>query len=209
MGDGPFLAKLPHSQASLVGGQVMTGLREIWVRDVYLENFLSIAPDAAVIDLGANMGMFSSLALGHGPNVKVVAVEADPVQCKRFERLMSANNWNSRVQLVNAFVGGETTFQSDLRGTGRVAAVPTVSQSDLLAKIGASPLHFLKCDIEGSEFALFAGDSPLLTAAKQIAIEIHPDSGNAAALIERIKAMGFEVRLDHRPPTINLLGRRR
>jgi FkbM family methyltransferase len=208
MGDGPFRARLGKSQAILVGGQVMTGLREIWVRDVYLEGFLSIPPDAAVIDLGANMGMFSALALGHGPSVRVVAVEADPEHCKRFERLMTANGWTSRAQLVNAFVGGETTFQADLRGTGRVADVPTISQSDLLARLGGSPLNFLKCDIEGSEFALFATGGPLLAAAKQIAIEIHPDSGDADELIQRIKGMGFDIRLDHRPPTINLLGRR-
>jgi FkbM family methyltransferase len=208
MGDGPFPVKLRNARASLVGEQVMTGLREIWVRDIYLGDFLSITPDAVVVDLGANMGIFSALALGQSSKVRVLAVEADPQHCLRFERLMTANGWNARAQLVNAFVGGCTSFQSELLASGRCAAVPTIDAAELLRRIGSKSVDLLKCDIEGSEFDLFAAAEPLIAATRQIALEIHPECGDADGLIDRLKRMGFEIRLDHRPPTIILRGRR-
>lgn len=209
MGDGPFNARLRNARASLVGGQVITGLREIWVRDVYLGDFLSIAPDATVVDLGANMGVFSALALGHGPDVRLIAVEADPFHCRRFERLMSENRWTGRAQLINAFVGGRAPFQNELLASGRCSAVPSIDQAEIVRRLPSEKVDFLKCDIEGSEFDLLAAPGPLIDITRQIALEIHPDCGDADALIDQLKKMGFEIRLDHRPPTIILRGRRR
>jgi hypothetical protein len=37
MGKGPFQARRAQSRAILIGTQVFSGLREIWVRDVYLK----------------------------------------------------------------------------------------------------------------------------------------------------------------------------
>src|SRR4051812_15958000 len=76
MGPGPFSARLGTARAKLFGEQAISGIREIWVRDVYLNHGrLSIPPDATVVDLGANMGNFTVLALGHGPGVRCVSVE--------------------------------------------------------------------------------------------------------------------------------------
>src|ERR1700677_758847 len=78
LGDGPFHARLRNARAILSGRQVLTGIREIWVRDPYLNDFLSIPENATVVDLGANMGLFTTLALASGGGVRVLAVEADP-----------------------------------------------------------------------------------------------------------------------------------
>jgi len=209
MGDGPFAVKLGGGRAVLEGKCVLTGLREIWGRDVYLDGgYLTIAPDAVVVDLGANMGNFTALAMGHGPGVRVMSVEADPAECGRFRRNMAANGWEERAHLVNAFVGGMAGFQQNLR-EGAAGDVPVISPREILDWVGSSRISFLKCDIEGSEFELFGKEGALLDAADQIAIEIHPAVGDAAGLIETIKAHGFEIRRDDRPPTINILGRRK
>ena len=79
MGPGPYDVRLGAARARLFGEQVISGIREIWVRDVYLNRgILSIAPDATVVDLGANAGNFTMLALAHGSGVRCVSVEADP-----------------------------------------------------------------------------------------------------------------------------------
>jgi hypothetical protein len=67
----------------------------------------------------------------------------------------------------------------------------------------------LKCDIEGSEFAMFANPGPLLAATLQIAAELHPDSGDVDAAISQLREMGFELQLQEQPPTILLRGRRK
>jgi len=209
LGDGPFAVRRGAARARLYGHCVMTGLREIWARDVYLDGgYLAIVPDATVLDLGANMGNFTALAMGHGPAVRVISVEADPLECARFEQNMAVNGWKERAHLINAFVGGMADFQRNLRQNPKAASVPAITPREILDLLGGSRISFLKCDIEGSEFELFAGRSPLLDAADQLAIEIHPTFGDARALIEKIANSGFEIREDHRPPTINVLGRR-
>src|ERR1700722_13209476 len=49
MGNGPFLVDRDGAQAQLTGQQVFSGIREIWVRDVYLrDNYLAIPKGALV-----------------------------------------------------------------------------------------------------------------------------------------------------------------
>jgi Methyltransferase FkbM domain len=112
------------------------------------------------------------------------------------------------VRLINAFVGGETEFQQTLKSTDRGASIPTVSQRELLSQIGPIRLDLIKCDIEGSEFALLAGSSPLFDSARQIAMELHPHAGDVDAAIDQLKRMGFELRVRRRPPTVLVQGRR-
>src|SRR5687768_10363700 len=58
-GRGPVGAKFGHAQAQLVGDSIVTGVREIWVRDCYLgDGFLTIPDGSTVVDIGANFGTF-------------------------------------------------------------------------------------------------------------------------------------------------------
>jgi FkbM family methyltransferase len=208
IGDGPIAVRQGKARAMITCYRVLSGVREIWVRDVYLgRGFLSIAPDGVVVDLGANMGAFTLLALAHGANVRVVAVEADPVECGRFEKNLALNGWADRTKIVRAFVGGRTQFQVDLAATGRTAAVPTIDPAQLLAMAGGQ-IDLLKCDIEGSEFELFASAGPLLAACRQIAMELHPDAGDPTQVIELLRSNGFEVRHGTHGPTVLAQARR-
>jgi len=208
LGDGPFAVRLGRAKAVLCGEQAMTGIREIWVRNPYLANYLVIPPNAKVVDLGANMGVFTALALGHGPGVRVVAVEANPNECRRLRRMLDVFHAAERTIVVNAFVGGTQSFQDGLRSGGQCDSVPTYTESEILSQVGGDTVDFLKCDIEGSEFAMFADPGPLLAATKQIAIEFHPDCGDVDLAIEQLKRMGFEMRWRRQGPTILALGRR-
>jgi FkbM family methyltransferase len=208
VGDGPIAVRYGRAKALIACHRPLTGIREIWVRDEYLEGgYLSIAPGAMVVDLGCNKGAFTTLALAHGPRVHVVAVEADPAECRGLESVLALNGWTDRVRIVNAFVGGRTAYQNELLTTDRCAAVGNVTQEELLALAGGR-IDFLKCDIEGSEFELAAGASPLIAAARQVAIELHPQAGDAQTVIELLKRRGFEVKIIRHGPTMMILGRR-
>ncbi|MGA3065734.1 MAG: FkbM family methyltransferase [Tepidisphaeraceae bacterium] len=203
VGDGPFRLTLGGARASLGGRRVLTGIRELWVRNVYLRGPLSIPPDANVVDLGANCGTFTALALGHGNGVHVVAVEADGAECKKLEAMLSLNRWQSRVKLINAFVGGKTHVQEGM------SPVKWITQKEIVEAVGGGRVHLLKCDIEGSEFELFSGENPLLEITDQITMEVHPDLGDAAALLEKLKEAGFELTTDEFPPTIVVRAQRK
>jgi FkbM family methyltransferase len=208
VGDGPFRVRFGKFQGMLGGRSCLTGIREIWVRDPYLDGYLTIGPSAVVLDLGSNMGVFTALALAHGPGVRVFAVEADPAECDRLRRTIADNRAEKRCTVINAFVGGTMNFQDDLKARDRAATVPTLSPAQLLSQIGAPP-DFIKCDIEGSEFALLNDPQPIFASAQQVSMELHPDQGNADAAIQRLRELGFEVKVLSRPPTLMALCRRK
>jgi FkbM family methyltransferase len=210
MGPGPFRARLGRATALLHGQDVMGGLREIWVRDVYLgRGFLSIGPHAMVVDLGANMGNFTLLALAHGPGVRAVCVEPIPDNVAKLEASLKLNGWRHRARVFNAFVGGRTATQDRILDH-EAPDVPFMREEDLVREAELTRIDLLKCDIEGSEFELFHRGSLLLAMARQIGIEVHKGVAPAETLIELLRETGFEIRVAHDTPgdTV-LLGRRR
>jgi len=68
MGKGPFHVHFRSGvDFRIIGNGVISGIREIYVRDVYLRyGLLTIEDGDVVLDLGANMGNFTNLALAHG-----------------------------------------------------------------------------------------------------------------------------------------------
>jgi FkbM family methyltransferase len=197
LGRGPFHARLGPARALLVGDNAFSGLREIWARDVYLGGgFLKIPPQATVLDLGANVGNFTLLALGHGPDVRVVSVEANAEMCEcDLPGNLRANGWEHRANIINAFVGGQTRVQDDMirRNLDRVA--PSLSEAALIGAAGLTRIDLLKCDIEGSEFELLTPTSALLAMTSQLAIELHSWAGKPSEFIAMLRQLGFETRI--------------
>jgi FkbM family methyltransferase len=209
MGNGPFRCASGRANALLSGPQVVSGIREIWCRQVYESAEVCLPSDGLVVDLGANMGNFTILALASGPAVRVVAVEPDATRTALLERQLEINGWRDRCVVVKAFVGprpdldGETPVQpgvSDRR----------LSEADFLGMLGAERIAFLKCDIEGSEFGLLTRDSKLLERTDRIAMEVHDKAGDRGALTAVLRESGFDVWTPRvNPQDAIVLGRRR
>jgi FkbM family methyltransferase len=197
LGAGPFKARLGNASATMTGEAVFSGVREIWVRDVYLQGgFLSIPPNATVVDLGANVGNFTLLALGHGAGVRVVSVEANTLMCE--QRLLPGirnNGWADRALIVNAFVGGQTQLQDKMLSDGECAGAQNISEAQLIERAQLTSIDFLKCDIEGSEFDLLTPQSKLLAMSKQVAIEVHAWGGDTRAFCAMLTSLGFDCRV--------------
>jgi FkbM family methyltransferase len=201
MGEGPFDVRFGAARAKLTGPHILSGIREVWVRNMYLDRGrVSIPPDATVVDLGASHGDFTVLALAHGPGVRVVAVEASADYCARLARNVALNHWESRVQICNRFIGGRTTVQDDI---SRYAACPTeafLSEEEFVHQYNIRKIDLLKCDIEGSEYALLHPGSLLLAMARQLAIEVHTAVGDREAFIAMLKQQGFDVVIHQSDP---------
>ena len=195
MGDGPFEVSRAQSRALLTGTQAFSGLREIWVRDVYLKNdFLSVPRNAVVLDLGANLGVFSALALAQHESVRVIAVEPNRALSASLERSIRANGWSNRLTLVRAFIGNFTKGQEQaLTESDNYDDAPTITEAELIARSGLSKIDFLKCDIEGSEFFLLDPESRLLEMTDQLAIEVHKWGGDVEAFLSHLTEVGFEI----------------
>jgi FkbM family methyltransferase len=194
MGSGPFRAKSAKGHALLMGPQVFSGLREIWVRDVYLRaGFLDVPPGALVVDLGANLGSFTLRALAAAPEVKVIAVEPSLSLSESLKKTVDLNGWSSQVVVRRGFVGVETKVQqNDVISNPDYSTAPYISEAQLLGDEPAELIDFLKCDIEGSEFFLLDPASKLLHKAKRIAVEIHSWGGSVDAFLEHARNIGFD-----------------
>jgi hypothetical protein len=67
LGEGPFPMRSSPRPVRLAGYRVVSAIREIWVRDVYIGEFLTLPSAGLVVELGANRGYFTAKALGGGP----------------------------------------------------------------------------------------------------------------------------------------------
>jgi FkbM family methyltransferase len=211
MGCGPFRAWHSGRSAWIGGVAVIGGIREIWAREVYLgPGYLRLPAEGLVVDLGANMGVFTALALSRGPSVRVLAVEPTEAACAEWWRQLARNGWTGRGEVLTAFVGEATAKQADmLRRLPECRPSPFLTQEDVAERLGTAPIAFLKCDVEGSEFSLLRRGSPLLERARQVAVEIHDFAGDRRQVLDALAAQGFAVRLSHDTPTDCVaLGRR-
>ena len=195
MGPGPFVVRRGGSRAILTGIQIFSGLREIWVRDVYLrDDFLSIPRNALVVDLGANRGIFSTLALAQHESVTVIAVEPSVDLLESLNKCVSANGWSERITCVRGFIGTFTdTQRTALSEASDYSGAPTIAEADFISQNSLSKIDFLKCDIEGSEFFMLDPDSQLLGMSDRLAIELHNWGGDIDIFLGHLTRIGFEI----------------
>lgn len=194
MRSGPFAVARRGSRAKLAGQQVFSGIREIWVRDVYLkDNYLDIPPGALVVDLGANVGNFTSLALAQHDDVRVIAVEPSLSLSNSIRESLRLNEWSKRASVKRAFLGVKTEVQIRVATDPDYRDAEFVSESAFLQEFNVERVDFLKCDIEGSEYFLLAPESKLLSITKNLAIEVHPTGGSVSNFLSSLRTRGFEI----------------
>jgi FkbM family methyltransferase len=140
------------------------------------------------------MGNFTLLALGHGPGVRVVAVEGCEEPLAKLRKSIAANGWDDRVQVCQKFIGGVTRAQEEFAEVQR-HTVDFISEQEFIDRYGIGQIDFLKCDIEGSEFDLLKPGSLLLNRARQLAVELHAWAGDMDAFVRMLKEQGFETRV--------------
>ena len=188
-----------------IGGDTLTldavyfgGMRELYARNVYLRHHDTgvIGPGDTVVDLGCNNGLFTLLAAKHG--ARVIAVDAQSGFSGPLSAILAANSIvDGRVTFVSALIGGDRGLFRDravLTTGSHYADTPTErTMDDLLADVDR--VAFLKVDVEGSEFAIFAGALPWLSKVDALTMEAHADFGDPAALLATLRGNGFTAEL--------------
>lgn len=196
VGIGPFRVRYATSirPFTVAGDGVLSGVREMYVRDCYLRGgTLAIRDGDTVVDLGANVGNFTNLALAHGGAVRVVAVEPSLALNEAFEKSVGGNpGFRSRVTLIRGFLGEPCEKQLALtRDDRNYRDAEWLSEAGFLEKAGIDRIDFLKCDIEGGEFALLGPGSRLVDMTRSLAVEIHAFSGDVESLVASLGARGL------------------
>jgi FkbM family methyltransferase len=179
-------------------GALYGGAREIYGRRVYfaLPGFELHASDV-VVDLGANVGVFTTLAAKRC--ARVIAVDAQSRFLDSIERHAKLNGCVDKVTVVCGLIGSGSGVFSDasrLRAGSHYALEPQcMTMRDVFERGGIGRIDFLKVDIEGSEFDLFAADLEWIGRVQRIAMEVHCTFGDSAVLARCLGEHGFVVSL--------------
>lgn len=145
---------------------------EIFLEDHYPKRFLKTA--SVVVDVGANIGLFSYYARLHASSgARVLALEADPATFALLTENVRELGVDCFANAAASFEGAIDFFSSPISGWsssfpvmgaagGQKVTVPTVILSRLLTNAGIRSIDFLKIDVEGAEYDILLGDTELL-----------------------------------------------
>lgn len=175
------------------------------LEDYYLNREKRIYKGDVVVDIGANIGVFSRWAYMQQPS-KIISFEPD----KRYFKLLKLNTDPKDTILFNAAmsdsIGTVTLYESDHFGGSNIFYVPenkskytvrTYTLDYLFETKLVDRIDFLKVDTEGAEISIFKGISDVnLMKVKNIAMEYHHSHLNyneqiRSELIDRLNKLGF------------------
>jgi len=176
--------------------------------------WLADRPESApvVMDLGANIGIFSMLAARANPTARVFSYEPGPPNIRINLMNMLANpDLAARIELTEAAIGGTSgeahwNFDSENPGgsslanggsrTGDLVKVSLVAFADAVAKLPGD-IALVKMDIEGSEWDVLAR-TPKETwdRVQSVALELHDDPAGRQTwndFLNRLASYGFKI----------------
>ena len=158
-----------------------------------------------ILDLGANIGLFTLSALARDPQATVVAVEPDPDNLELLRKNVAQNGLDGAVQVVAAAAGtgpGRVRFAAGKRELSHVVYGEAKESDGIDVEIVdmfelAQGCDQLKIDIEGGEWPILRDPRFAKLEASLIVMEWHEPNADAASPkleAERLlREAGYEV----------------
>ncbi len=183
--------------------QSFSWLREFFVRDNYFREFdmQRMIPFKNFVDLGCNVGRVSQIVKAIcGGKTKVLAVDADDYTDNRFRRQIASE---TDIQFVQALVvSGSANENFDRAAYQRTVKKygdtfndngRSITGNEILSFFEGENVDFMKLDIEGAEFDILFTNAEWLSKVDNLAMEVHPELGNPATIIEELRKLGYAV----------------
>ena len=182
------VSKIDRLLAGLRDSPTFGTVREMYARNCYLKYLHLEPPVRAVLDLGANRGMFSLLALVHLGAEIVVGVEPRSQYAPIFELLLNVNECAARkAPRYRNFVGSRS---SELAKGDEFVSIPTILREQSIERF-----DLVKMDIEGGEKDVFA-EPEWLNNIDNLTMELHPQfAGDLSLIPAALEEHGFTYRL--------------
>ncbi len=201
---------------------------EVWLHRRYDgRTGFEIAPDATVVDIGAQVGFFTVRAARAATRGRVIAFEPCPPHYASLERTVTLNDLGN-VTLHHQAVWSDdddVTIRYALRngnpvatsvfdmGGDLTATVPGITLDQVFDREAIDRCDFLKLDCEGAEYEILgAASDETLGRVDRIAMEWHrlAEGHDPDALADRLRSLGFsvDVTAEAGHPTGYLHGRR-
>jgi len=167
----------------------------------------AIVPGNVVLDVGANIGIYTLLAAKRG--AKVFAVEADPQNVKLLRHHVHLNGFDDRVTIFHmAAAAKEDTVMlfrnpSNSGGSSIFRGVdPVFVTSNTIDSLNLPPIDVCKMDIEGAEMLALLGMNATIRRSPnmKMLIEYCKSLGQTDGIMEFICARFASVYAIRKPP---------
>ncbi len=147
-----------------------------------------------VVDVGGHIGTFVLPLANKYPNLRLLAIEANPRNVLLLRKSVKANNMDN-VEIIQGAVSntkGEITFNLGLTSTtgfldgidffmrskgSDTVTVPAYTITDILKERAIESCKILKMDIEGAEYLALKGHTWILDITDNIMMELHEVDG--------------------------------
>ena len=185
-------------------------LSEIFYEKIYNNDFICVAENDIVFDIGFNYGFFTLDALTYKPK-KVIGFEPNPKLVKLFNELdidsvelhqvAVSDKAGSTIFYENNF-SGKSSIHSDINSdtSSDSYQVNICSFNDMAEQYDT--IDYLKVDCEGAEYEIFESIPKefLTNRIRKIALEFHHNINDIKVvnLISKIKECGFETKIDYK-----------
>lgn len=179
---------------------------EIWIRRIYAPAGHEIRAGDVVLDVGANVGVFSTFAATRAAQVRVFAYEPNPL-CLPWLRqnvsspanlgvtvhmeAMAGTPGSKRLRQHDNWLLSSLTDEASLDSD----AVECVTLEEAFDRDAISRCDLLKLDCEGSEYEiLFGAPASTLRKTRRIVAEYHPSpKGDLPSLCRFLEGHSFRV----------------
>lgn len=150
-----------------------------------------IKPNYVVVDLGANIGIFTLMAAQYANQGKVFALEPIDLYFNCLSENIKENSLNNIIPIKSAIskTSGEIKISGEMHNQVQICSC--LSMNDFIQKYNIQKIDFLKIDVEGAEFPIFK-DTSWLDKVNLIAMEVHPDFGNIEEIKFNLTNFGFK-----------------
>jgi FkbM family methyltransferase len=207
----PFVLRLRSGEQ--INIEELTDLKAFWqifLRQIYRVHF----SDRVILDVGANIGVFTLYAARCAPQTEIFAFEPFPSTYHRLLTTVRDHNLESRVTCFNfAATGAEgvrlmpdASVPSQRRAVAspdsaiaRGTPVNGKTLEAMLEENRLSKIDLMKMDIEGSEYeVLLSASQKILSRIRRIALEYHGDSApySKPQLFGHLQSAGFKIQWD-------------
>lgn len=171
-----------------------------------------------VLDVGANLGLFSLFLASIAPGIRVFAFEPQSETFERLTRNITENGLDGSITSRRLAVGrgrGEARFSgrsgldsgheaATSEGLGEI--VGCVGLSEVLELAGADPIDLLKVDTEGAEVEIIcSAPSAVWSSIARVVVEYH-DLSKRDQVLTALQNAGYRCRVEPAPGFEHHLG---
>jgi FkbM family methyltransferase len=206
----PFVLRLRRGEEVRI--EELTDLKAFW--QIFLRRVYRVRPnDSIIVDLGANIGLFTLYAARMAPQAKIFSVEPFPATFARLVATVRDHHLESKVICVNYAIAGshgarvmpDANVPSQRRSVASPASgargteVAATTLEGIFEENNLVRIDLLKIDIEGSEYeVLLSAPSTLLARIGRVAMEYHGDCApySKQQLFDYLRSAGFKVLWD-------------